>query len=354
MPPGRFRAVQFHDLDRFAVAQHGIQARTPGAECAGAASTMEARMRRYFQDIPRGTLAPAVLLLLWLFSPAVEPASPARGELIDVGGHALYMQCEGQGPPVVVLDAGLGGASSDWRKVQPELAKSNRTCIYDRAGYGRSDSGPPPRSSGRIAAELRTLLLLADLPPPYLMVGHSFGGFNVRMFAGLFPDVTAGIVLIDSPHEAQANALFEQGMLKFLDPTGRLRSFWSPDLLSSLPPETAAIAEMLGTRTKTLYTVLAEAAAFDASGQELQATPLSPDIPVGVLMHGRRVFPEGLVGDQLERDWLRANRELVAAQRDGYFAVAAESGHLIHAEQPELIVETVGKVLGMAAESRSK
>ena len=130
----------------------------------------------------------------------------------------------------MVLDAGLGGASSDWRKVQPELATTNRTCIYDRAGYGRSDSGPLPRTSGRIAAELRTLLMLAELPPPYLLVGHSFGGFNVRLFAGLFPGDTAGVVLVDSPHEAQADALFEHGILGFLDPEGWLRSFWSPDL----------------------------------------------------------------------------------------------------------------------------
>jgi pimeloyl-ACP methyl ester carboxylesterase len=292
--------------------------------------------------------------LFWLgfVSAPGEPSSQTRGGLIDVGGHSLYIHCQGEGLPVVVLDAGLGGASSDWRKVQPELAETNRTCIYDRAGYGRSDSGPLPRTSGRIAAELRTLLFLAELPPPYLLVGHSFGGFNVRMFAGLFPGVTAGIVLVDSPHEAQAEALFEQGVLKLLDPSGRLRSLWSPDLLSSLPPESAGIAELLGMRAKTLYTVLQEAAAFDASGQELQATPMPPEIPVGVLMHGRRVFPEGAVGDRFERDWLRANRGLVRKQRKGYFVVAPESGHLIHAEQPELIVETVQKVLEMAVAER--
>ena len=79
---------------------------------------------------------------------------------------------------------------------------------------------------------------------------------------------------------------------------------------------------------------------------------MPPDIPVGVLMHGRRIFPEGVVGDRLERDWLRANQDLVRAQRQGHFAIAAESGHFINAEQPELIVETVRKVLKMAAERR--
>ena len=165
-----------------------------------------------------GLVPLVVLLCLGIVPVTGEPRPASGGELIDIGGHFLYIHCEGDGLPVVVLDAGLAGASSDWRKVQPELATTNRTCIYDRAGYGRSDSGPLPRTRGRIAAELRTLLMLAELPPPYLLVGHSFGGFNVRLFAGLFPGDTAGVVLVDSPHEDQADALFEQGILGFLDP----------------------------------------------------------------------------------------------------------------------------------------
>lgn len=259
----------------------------------------------------------SLMLLLWLgITPVVgEPAPWTRGELIDVGGHLLYIHCQGQGLPVVVLDADLGGASSDWRKVQPQLAKTNRTCIYDRAGYGRSDSGPLPRTSARIAAELRTLLMRAQLPSPYLLAAHSFGGFNVRLFAGLFPDETAGVVLVDPPREAQGDALFEQGILGFLDPQGWLRSLWSPDLLSSLPAESAAIAEMLGMPAKTWYTILNEAAAFDASALELAETPMPPDIPVGVLMHGHRIFPEGLIGDGLERDWLRAGKRTLDMRR---------------------------------------
>jgi pimeloyl-ACP methyl ester carboxylesterase len=172
------------------------------------------------------------------------------------------------------------------------------------------------------------------------------------MFASLSPDASAGVVLVDSPHESQADALFGQGMLKFLDPNGWLRSFWSPALASSLPPETAVIAEWLGMTAKTWYAILNEAAAFDASGKELQAAPMSPDIPVGVLMHGRRIFPAGVVGDRLERDWLRDNQDLVRTQRQGHFAIAAESGHFINAEQPELIVQTVRKVIEMAAGRR--
>lgn len=304
---------------------------------------------------PARRLLPILVALSVGMVPVPGASAPQpRGSLIDIGGYRLSVQCDGEGLPVVVLDAGLGGASSDWRKVQPALATTNRTCIYDRAGYGRSESSPLPRTSARIAAELRTLLMRAQLPPPYLLVGHSFGGYNVRLFAGLFPGDTAGLVLVDSPHEAQAEALFEQGVLGFLDPQGWLRALWSPDLLSSLPAETSAIAELLGMQAKTWHTILNEAAAFDISGQELEATPLPANIPLGVLMHGRRIFPEGAVGDGLEQDWLHGNRELVRAQTLGRFAIAPESGHFIHADQPELIVDMVRTVLGMKGARRKK
>ena len=101
--------------------------------------------------------------------------------------------------------------------MQPALAKTNPTRIYERAGYGRIGNGPLPRTSGRVAVAPRTLQSRAGLPPPDLLVGHSFDGFNVRIFASLFPDATAGIVLVDFPHEAQADALFDQGILRFLD-----------------------------------------------------------------------------------------------------------------------------------------
>ena len=293
---------------------------------------------------------PVFVYAFWLLLlPGVgQSAAQPRGELFDLGGFRLHLHCLGEGQPVVVLDAGLGGASSDWRKVQPELARTNRTCVYDRAGYGWSDSGPRPRTSGRMAAELRTLLMLAEQPPPYLLVGHSFGGYNARMFAGLFPGETAGVVLVDTPHEALVDALSESGLMRLLDPEGRLRSLWSPDLLAGLPAELGALAEVFGGRGRTWSAIFSEAAGFNRSGEELSDTPLPPDVPLGVLMHGRRIFPEGSVGDGLEREWLRANRELAGAQRHSLVRNVGGSGHFIHAEKPQAIAQMVRRVAGMA------
>lgn len=132
---------------------------------------------------------------------------PEPGRPVDVGGFRLNINCAGQGMPTVVLEAGLGDSLSEWGKVQPGIARLTRVCSYDRAGYGTSDAGPMPRTSARIAEELHSLVQSAGEKPPYLLVGHSFGGYNVRDFNGNYPDEAAGIVLVDSTQEDQYDLL---------------------------------------------------------------------------------------------------------------------------------------------------
>ena len=99
-----------------------------------------------------------------------------------------------------MFDAALGASSLSWSLVQPAVARSTRACAYDRAGFGWSEAGPLPRTAGAIADELHTLLDRARVPPPYVLVGHSFGGLVVRIFAGRHPERTAGLVLVDPAH----------------------------------------------------------------------------------------------------------------------------------------------------------
>src|SRR5690242_6994791 len=126
---------------------------------------------------------------------------PAPGQLVDVGGYRLHIQCVGTGSPTVVLDAGLGGSSLDWNLVQPQLGSSTRVCAYDRAGMGWSDPGPQPRTPRQIADELHTLLTNAGIAGPYVLVGHSLAGKNLRLFAQQHPDQVAGMVLVDARSE---------------------------------------------------------------------------------------------------------------------------------------------------------
>ena len=132
---------------------------------------------------------------------------PAPGQRVDVGGFSLHIYCTGEGSPTVVVDAGNGDFSVGWSGIQPEVAKSTRICTYDRAGYGWSDPSPSPRTAKVMAEELHALLVNAGIEPPYVLVGHSLGGYNVRMFADLYPDEVAGMVLVDSAHEDQLKRL---------------------------------------------------------------------------------------------------------------------------------------------------
>jgi pimeloyl-ACP methyl ester carboxylesterase len=122
------------------------------------------------------------------------------GQLVDVGGFRLHLNCTGEGSPAVVMDSALGGSSVSWLLVQPQLAELTRVCTYDRAGFGWSDRGPMPRTAGRIADELRVLLERAHVPPPFVVVGHSFGGLVMRIFAARYRSDVTGLVLVDPAH----------------------------------------------------------------------------------------------------------------------------------------------------------
>src|SRR6185312_5449014 len=114
------------------------------------------------------------------------------------GGFRLNLYCMGSGSPAVVFDSGFGDWAPAWSRVQPQVARWTRACSYDRAGAGLSEPGPMPRTSVRIASELRTALHNAGIRGPYILVGSAFGGDNVRTFADLYTDEVAGLVLVDA------------------------------------------------------------------------------------------------------------------------------------------------------------
>ena len=132
---------------------------------------------------------------------------PMPGALVDVGGYRMHIACMGNGSPTVVLDAGRGDSFNSWRKVQPQIATFTRVCSYDRAGLGYSETSPFPRTSRVFAEELKRLLINDRIPPPYVLVGHSLGGANIRVYANQNPSSIAGMVLVDSVHPDQDNRL---------------------------------------------------------------------------------------------------------------------------------------------------
>ena len=141
--------------------------------------------------------------------PDIVYAQPGR--LVDAGGFRLNLYCMGSGSPTVVFDSGWEDWAPAWSTVQPQIAKWTRACSYDRAGAGFSDPGPMPRTSVRIARELRTALHRASIAGPYILVGNAFGGDNVRTFADLYMGEVAGLVLDDAdPDDVEPQAMREE------------------------------------------------------------------------------------------------------------------------------------------------
>jgi pimeloyl-ACP methyl ester carboxylesterase len=170
------------------------------------------------------------------------------GEMVDVGGHELHINCIGQGSPTVILDASLGNMSAHWFWVQQAVAKTTCICAYDRTGMGWSESGPEPRDAEQFSGELHALLEGADIGGPYVLVGHSYGGLYARMYAARYPDEVAGVVLVDSSHPEQYARLpegrenYERSKQLFagaplLARVGAIRLFDLNPAPPSLPPQ---------------------------------------------------------------------------------------------------------------------
>jgi pimeloyl-ACP methyl ester carboxylesterase len=134
-------------------------------------------------------------------SAASRPTGLANAEVaerVDIGGRSLFLRCSGSGAPTVILDTGPSNTHEARARVQPEVSPLTRVCSYDRAGIGGSDAGPPPGTARASVDDLRALLAAAGIAPPYLLVGHSWGGLSARVYARTYPDEVAGLVLVDA------------------------------------------------------------------------------------------------------------------------------------------------------------
>jgi pimeloyl-ACP methyl ester carboxylesterase len=166
------------------------------------------RARRQLRSRTRRWLVYPLLVVLALASigggyetmrESIDAAAyPPPGQLIDVGGHRLHLNCTGSGSPTVVLEPGLGEVSPAMAWIASAVAPDTRVCVYDRAGRGWSDPADGPQDAAQTAADLHTLLDRGHIPGPYVLAGHSFGGLYVLTFAATYPDQVAGLVLLDS------------------------------------------------------------------------------------------------------------------------------------------------------------
>jgi pimeloyl-ACP methyl ester carboxylesterase len=221
---------------------------------------------------------------------------PAPGLLVHVNGHQMHLQVRGpdSGGPIVVLEAGMGSFSPNWYWVQQELAPTIRCVAYDRAGLGWSRRSRRPRDAQTIAVELRDALREAGLDPPYVLAGHSFGGLPVRAFADLYPDLTAGLVLVDASHPDQwvrwptagADRILEvsQRVFSWLGWLGLLRALnISHGISAGLPARQVAELRAGAALPGFAATEAAQMRCWSLSREQLNAAAPLDELPLAVL-----------------------------------------------------------------------
>lgn len=272
-------------------------------------------------------------------------AYPAPGQMVDVGGYRLHINCTGTGSPTVVIDAGLGDWSASWSGwVQPEVAKTTRVCTYDRAGMGYSEAGPLPRNAQQFVKELHTLLQRANIPGPYVLVGHSLGGLHVQVFAHEYAADVAGVVLIDSmnSHQAKTAATITPppttsqtsgfSIITLPARIGLVRVFAGPlGLTSGLPPEVQPTYTAFSVTPRSMQTTLDEGMGMPESFRQAGMVTTFGDLPLIVLSRG-------LDPDQ---NWQAMQTELLQLASNSQQLFADKSGHNLHLDQPEAVTAAI-------------
>jgi pimeloyl-ACP methyl ester carboxylesterase len=259
-------------------------------------------------------------------TPRAAPATEGPGRLVEIGGgRSLYLKCVGSGSPTVVLEAGFGADTLAWQDVQPQVGRTTRSCAYDRAGTGNSVAPPGVRDARDEIADLRRLLARARIDPPYVLMGHSYGGVLARVFAYLHPTETAGLVLIDTTgRDGRRRQLA-------IWPRSQAREIRGQVTTTVMGGVDLAAGEALASRIKTLG-----------------------DMPLAVITAGRQDnFPRSpaRLGRALKRLWDRMQDELAGLSDKSVHVVALASNHDVpssHSGQPSVVIRTVQAVVAAA------
>jgi pimeloyl-ACP methyl ester carboxylesterase len=312
---------------------------------------------------------------------STQPPFPPPGKLVDVGGWRLHLNCTGEvraSQPTVILESGSGDFSVEWSLVQPGVARFARVCSYDRGGDGWSDLGPHPRTMRQIVYELHTLLDRAGVKPPLVLVGHSYGGWLVRLYASTYPADVVGMVLVEAGADNPWRMLPDGKLVRSSD----LATGWPipavkvsnplrvsdipPGALSQMragaqeaathanePPRDKLPADAQRMRTWTLAQLGHIAAAVNPfENEELAALraeraksqhPLG-DMPLIVLARGRSE-EDGPDGKAFEQEHRRDHAAIAAMSRKGKLVIARNSGHHVQLDEPDLVIKSIREVV---------
>lgn len=286
---------------------------------------------------------------------------PATGNLIEVGNINLHINSSGEKNdilPTVVFEAGGGMCSPDWQLVQNEASGFIRTCSWDRPGYGWSDITNYSRTSMESAKELHELLLKNGEKPPFLLVGHSYGGHTIRIFANLFPDEVCGLILLDSRPDnmLELPVLKEIGsaqtqqlkLFLFLSKIGITRLIGQNMIPISFQEKMPDYPTQICFRPKYFKANISEAENISLSDEQTKQHEFSNTIPLIVVRHGiPDIFSGILTQDSIraEQEWIKSQEEISTLSSNSQIWVAEKSGHNIHIEQPKIVIKAIKDML---------
>jgi pimeloyl-ACP methyl ester carboxylesterase len=296
-------------------------------------------------------------------------------QMVDIGGRRLNLYCTGSGPVTVVFDAPSGDGGWTWHGVQPKVATRTRACVYDRAARGFSDPSPLPPTFGNAVADLHALLGKAGIAPPYVLVGNSFGGAAVQLYAYRYPQEVKALVLVEAGHEDEEKRMnaASQGKLKqFYDAQNQFigqcaeaahKGFeLGSDLFAACTGGTGtaygrelAAARLAQVRQPAYWDdLVAGNEAGDASEAELRSARRSfGALPLVVLARGVSPYavpgkPQSALNKATEAENLAIQKELAALSTRSSLHVVAGASHIIQADKPQAVVDAVNEALDRA------
>ena len=287
------------------------------------------------------------LSLSLLFSAGITAAEEAwttpEGRYVMMDNYRLYFHCFGEGPVTILFDGGIADSSANWLAIAEQVSGRARTCLFDRAGYGMSDAGPSPRITSVIVAEMDVVLEKAQITGPYLLVGHSFGGYTMQYFASTHAEEVMGVVLVESSHPEQVERLKELDTM----PGRKKKTLVSvPDEDRERMSDAQKYWSLLNATRKSIYAQMQELRYFKDSAEEVRGLHLGfPDVPLAVLTRGVSQLPSLDENYSLETVWQDMQKELGSLSANSWQVIVEESGHSIHLEAPEVVVENIDRVL---------
>ena len=235
------------------------------------------------------------------------------GQKLDIGDVELYYELLGKNNegPTLVFDSGYGFTLENWNSIKDDISKFSKMFIYDRAGLGKSEWSDRPRHSQQSVENLRILLKKAGVKSPYVLVGHSFGGLNVRLFASTYPEEVAGVVLLDSCHEDQNKIL---------------------------PPLFTKEVQENYYHQFTLEGSLQE---VEESFEQVRASKSLGSIPLIVITGGLQPFhtTESMAA------WMKFQGELANLSTNKKHMIVEDAGHAIHIDRPQIVIHVIKDML---------